>query len=472
MITLNQTAGNDNSIIWLIEVELDSSTLYFCSGFNRDSISLDNGSEMQVYQNKLQKGSLSTYSQSIPASDAGGIGSRSGFMFVLAAFGGYDINDFYPATGGDKVTMKPARLGFVWSGATMTSEITWIFEGEVENFEAHPDGLYFDVTESNFLEYLTLPPYKVQKDFNDNHTYFPNAPDASIGLPIPIVYGRFEALDETRGKYRLAPGLLVDLERLKILAACHKCDYTYYDVDSLYRAFSYLDGSESYIELVPSAGSHENSFNGHHVNLTQASPRSGTWLHGNVTLWRKLAGAITDITDVSNIQERNYQNDIVLPDTDILGLQFVKEFDSSFGTVNIGSTDIQLVVLWRTSVNTEQRTLGLKFYNYIKSGGSGYTGTTGSDNQNNAATYKATYYNIGNVTDGKSNATLPWTWDELLNLQWVLTNLSGVTGGSTSGDIRIKNVYLKVNYVIISSMQGTLTKLQSPVKVKIGKFLK
>jgi len=458
MITYAMTAGNDNAIIWLIELELSSGNLYFCSGHNTASVSLSTGSESRVYTNALQKGSLSIYDKTIPAENAGGVGSRGGFMFVIAGFGGYDQNDFYPATGGTNVFMQPCRIGWIWSGATAISEITWLIDGEVENFEVRPDGVYIESVETNALEYLALPPYKVQKDYDDNFTYFTNAPDEVYGLPIPIVYGRFESFDAGRGKYRLAPAIVVDRERLKYLATCHKCDYTYYDAETKYRVFKYLDGTESYIEMVPTTGSGGNSFNGHYVNLVPASARAGVWVNGNVVLWKFLSGAITDITNVSALQEKNYSNDLTLGDGEVLGLQFVGEFDKSFGTPNIGLTDIELVVLWRTTTDGENRSLSIKFYNYIKAGGSGYTGAVGSDTQNDADSYKFTYYQFGNVTDGKSNTDLPWNWDELLGLQFVIENNSGSV--ADPGGVYIKNIYLKINNVVMHRITDSVMKLK------------
>jgi len=467
MISFNMTAGNDNAIIWVIELELSTGNLYFCSGFNTESVSLDTGSEMRVYANKLQRNSLSLYSQSIPAESAGGIGSRNGFQFVIAAFGGYDQNDFYPATSGATVIIQPCRLGWIWAGATLTSQITWLIEGEVENFEAHTDGLYFDVTESNVLEFLMLPPYKVQKDFDDNFTYFTKAPEEVYGLPIPIVYGSFDSLDAGRGKYRLAPAIIVNEETQTFLATCHKCDHTYYDTETAYAVFRYLEGSESYIRLAPATGSGGNGFNGHYINLVPASPRSGVWVNGNVTLWKMLSGAITDVTNIKYLQEKNYSNDILLADTKKLGVQFVADFDKSFGIPNIALSDIELVILWKTTSVGETRSISIKFYNYIKSGGSGYTTAVGADTQNDNTSYKYTYYQIGNVTDGKSDTKLPWSWDELLGLQWVIENTSGVA--HDSGDVAIKNVYLKVNNIVVLSISQPLKKLSGMIKLRIMK---
>ena len=459
MITYSQTAGNDNAIIWIIELELSTGNAYFCSGFNIDSVTLSTGFESRVYENKLQKGSLTVYEKSLPYDSAGGIGSRGGFAFVIAAFGGYDHNDFYPASGGANILMQPCRIGWIWSGATLTSEITWLVEGEIENFEIRTDGVHIEAVESNALEYLAIPPYKVQKDYDDNFTYYTDAPDEVYGLPIPIVYGNFTSLDPGRGKYRLAPALLVSRERLRFLSTCHKADYTYDDADTKYTVFKYLDGSGSYIEMVPGIGSGGNEFNGHYVNLVPAGARTGAWVLGNVVLWKFAAGAFTDVTDVKVLQEKNYNTDLTLNDGESLGIAFSTDFDKSFGIPNINLSDIELVILWRTTVDGETRSIEIKFYNYVKSGGSGYTGAIGSATQNDANSYIYTYYQIGNVTDGKSDTNLPWQWDELLGLQWVITNNSGSV--ADTGNIYIKNIYLKINNVVLHKIT------QFGLKIKI-----
>ena len=451
MMTFGMTAGNDNAIIWLIEIDTES-PIYLCAGHNTASVSLSTGSETRVYSNGIQKGSLSVYEQSIPAEQAGGVGSRNGFTFAIANFGSYDINDFYPASGGYDVTMKPARLGWIWTGATTTAEITWLYEGFIDNFESRTDAIVFDVTESNDLEILTLPPFKVQKDFNDGHSYFPKAPEESYGLPLPIVYGDFTANEQKRGWIILAPGVVVDMERQTIAGSCHEAHTTYYDDFTLYRAFTYIAGSaDTYMELEPVTGGESNTPDGHFVYLLPTGTRSLTIINGNLTLWNKQGGAITDKSDIQVLNDKNYQSDLTLGNNEDLGVQFLGDFDQSFGNPNIGLTDIQLVVEWKTSVNGERRYLDFKFYNYIKSGGAGYTTATGQDSTTDGTNYKTTYYEIGNVTDGKSNSDLPWSWSELLGLQWVIRNTSGASGG-VAGDVKIKNVYLKVNYIVLSNV--------------------
>jgi hypothetical protein len=436
MITLNQTAGNDNSIIWLIEIELSTSTLLFCSGINVSSVSLDNGSEMQVYLNKIQKGSLSTYSQSIPASDAGGIGSRSGFMFVLAAFGGYDLNDYYPATSAENVVMKPARLGFIWTGATLTSEITWLFEGEVENYEVHPDGLYFDVTESNFLDYLTLPPFKVQKDFDDKVSYFPYAPKDSLGKAIPIVYGSFNIVSFTFGKHRLTPAVLVNPSQLIYIAACHKFDYTYQDYDTADRAFIYASGFDSYLMLIPSVGATNNNHNGYYVKILPSTRSSSQYVKGQMICWLKMPGEKTDIPNIDALINEETPGDFNLLDTKQIQFLFTGDQTDELGILNTAASDITFQVTYTTSVDTEQRTIELSFYNPVKSGGAGYSGTI-TDSHSDASSNAVVSYDFGNDTTAKSDAVLPWDLKEILQLGFTIKNISGATGGSTSGDIVI-----------------------------------
>ncbi len=446
MITFGMTAGNDNSIIWLIEIELSTSTLLFCSGINVSSVSLDNGSEMQVYLNKIQKGSLSTYSQSIPASDAGGIGSRSGFMFVLAAYGGYDLNDYYPATSAENVVMKPARLGFIWTGATLTSQITWLIDGEVENYEVHPDGLYFDVTESNFLDYLTLPPFKVQKDFDDKVSYFPYAPKDSLGKAIPIVYGSFNIVSFTFGKHRLTPAVLVNPSQLIYIAACHKFNYTYQHYDTADRAFIYASGFDSYLMLIPSVGVTNNNHNGYYVKILPSTRSSSQYVKGQLVCWLKMPGEKTDIPNIDALINEETPGDFNLVDTKQIQFLFTGDQTDELGILNTAASDITFQVTYTTSVDTERRTIELSFYNPVKSGGAGYSGTI-TNSHSDAKTNAVVSYDFGKDTTAKSDAVLPWDLKEILQLGFTIKNVSGATGGSTSGDIVIVSAELVLSNI-------------------------
>ena len=437
MITFNQTAGNDNAIIWVIELELSSGLLSFCSGINTESLSLDTGSEMRSYANKLQKGSLTTYTNSIPADSAGGIGSRNGFQFVIARFGGYTQNDFYPATSGDNVVMSACRLGWIWSGATLTSQITWLIEGEVENYESRIDGLYFDVTESIFLEYLSLPPYKVQKDIDDKISYFPQAPKDSIKKAIPIVYGEFDVVSFEYGHHQLTPAIIVNPSQMQYVAACHKFDYTYEDYASgADRAFIYADGFDTFLELIPSIGTTVNTINGYSVKILPPTRTSSQYVKGQLVCWLKAPGEKTDITDLDDLINPESGSYFSLPDTKQIQFLFTGEQTDQLGVLNTAADDISFQVTYTTSVDGEQRTIELSYWNPVKSGGAGYSSTI-TDSHSDANSNRVAFFEFGNYTGAKANTNLPWDLKEILQLGFTIKNVSGATGGSTSGDITI-----------------------------------
>lgn len=468
MISFNMTAGNDNAIIWVIELELSTGNLYFCSGFNTESVSLDTGSEMRVYANKLQRNSLSLYPQSIPAESAGGIGSRNGFQFVIAAYGGYDQNDFYPATGSPDVLMSNCRLGWIWSGATDTSDITWLYDGQVENFEAKPDGLYFDVTESNFIEITSLPPYTIQKDYDDKVSYFPQAPKDSLGKPIPIVYGEFDKYTLEYGKHRLTPAIIVNPSQMQYLAACHKFDYTYEDINGKAGAFIYATGLDTYLELIPSVATSNNTFNGHNVVILPPTRSSSQYVKGKLICWLKAPAEKTDITDLDALINEEGGTDFTLPDTKQIQFLFTGETMEQLGALSPASADCALQVTYQSSSNGSQRTLEIKYYNPIKSGGAGYTTNVVTDSTSlGGGSYKTKNYEFGNDTSAKSNTTLPWDLKEILQLGFTVKNVSGATGGSVSGDIKIMAVSLVLNNISVYNF-----KIKYPWKVdKLGNWL-
>ena len=467
MITYAQTAGDDNAIIWIIEVDT-ATPIYLCSGFNTASVTLSTGSESRVYENKLQKGSLNFYAQSIPAENGGGIGSRNGFTFVIAAYGGYDKNDFYPATSGADVLMQPCRIGWIWSGATLTSEITWIVEGEVENFEIRPDGVYLDVTESNFLEFVQLPPYTVQKDTDDKISYYPQAPKDSLGLPIPIVYGQFNKLTLEYGKHRLTPAILVNPSRMLYLASCHKFDYTYYDLETRNSAFIYATGFDSYLELIPSTSTNNNNINGHSIEVLPSTRSSSQYVRGKLIAWLKAPGEKSDITDLDNLINEETPTNFALADTKQIQFIFTGDAIEELGALSPASADVKLQVTYQSSSNGSQRTLEVKYYNPIKAGGAGYSTVVTTDSTSlGGGSYKTVNYEFGNDTSAKSNTNLPWDFKELLQLGFTLKNISGATGGSTSGDINIQSACLVISNI---SVYGFAVKY--PWKIdKMGNWL-
>ena len=441
MITFGMTAGNDNAIIWIVELETSSTNYYFCAGHNLPSITLDTGSEMRVYSNKLQRNSLGIYPHSIPAESAGGMGSRNGFQFVIAGFGGIDQNDFYPATSAPNVLMSRCKLGFIWTGATETNDITWLIDGEVENYESRQDGVYFDVTESNFLEYVNCPPYSVQKDINDLISYFPQSPKDTIGKPIPIVYGAFNIVDFGSGKHRLTPALLVNPSQMQYLGACHKFDYTYQDYDTKDQAFIYANGFDTFLELLPSTGVTTNNLNGYNVKILPSTRSSSQYVKGRMTCWLKVPGEKSDVTDLDGLINEENPTELTLLDDRQIQFLFTGEQTDQLGVLSPLASNCSFDVYYTTSVDGEQRTIQLSFYNPIKSGGAGYSSTI-DDSHDDADSVKVAVYEFGNYTGAKADTTLPWKLSEILQLGFTIKNVSGATGGSTSGDIIITGAVL------------------------------
>lgn len=447
MISYAMTAGEDNAIVWVIEVDTPT-PIYLCSGVNIANIALSTGTESRVYSSGLLLNSLSTYPQSIPGSEAGGIGSRSGFSFTIASFGSYSLNDFYPATSGADLIMKNARLGFVWTGATLTSQITWLYEGEIENYESKPEGLFLDITESNFLEYISLPPFIVQKDTDDKVSYYPQAPKDSLGKTIPIVYGEFNKLVLEFGEHRLMPAILVNPSRMIYLGACHKVNSTFYDIETRHAAFVYANGFDSYMELIPSTANTVNTDNGYYVEILPTTRSSSQYVKGRLICWLKAPGEKNDITDLNNLISEDEPDDFILPDKKQIQLLFTGDQTDELGLPGVTESDISFRVYWTTDKDTEQRTIELNIYNPIKAGGAGY-GSAVTDSWDDLGSQRVTFYEFGNYTGAKSDTNLPWDLKELLQIGYTIKNVSGATGGSVSGDIVISQVALLIDNISV-----------------------
>ena len=60
-------------------------------------------------------------------------------------------------------------------------------------------------------------------------------------------------------------------------------------------------------------------------------------------------------------------------------------------------------------------------------------------------------YEFGDYTGAKGDASLPWKLSEILQLGFTIKNVSGATGGSTSGDIIISRAVLTFTNISIYS---------------------
>lgn len=483
MITINQTAGNDNALIWIVETYLSGTYYRYAVAPNLSTFQLDTGSEMNTYSGvKILKDSLSLNSESLPYESSGGVGSLGGFSFSLASFGTIGLNDFYPANTAHTSKMI-GRLGFCWSNATLTSHITWLFDNCIcENFSFAQEGIYFEFVQRDELQRTELPPYKVQKDLDDKISYFPIADDEIYGASIPIVYGNFNYFTPEFGLVLLAPALLVDKQSFKILVASHKVYRTYNDAESKVAAFQWVNGAENYIELMGDSSTENNNLLEHSVILLNNSRTSGDYIKGKLYIVKKMAGKNSDINDVQYLLDNETTTELTVSAGDQAAVRFDNTVsDSEVGLLGITSTDVSLQVQWTTSVDGSNRGLEIGYYNELKPGGAGYSSTSATETHNDADSDKITTFSFGAVTADQSDTALPWDLREVLGLDFYLKNVSGTYGGTTSGTIKIVNAWLVFDNIIVNNsltkrltyrgltVKPTITGIGVKLNIKLGR---
>ena len=469
MITLNQTAGNDNALIWIIEIYLGGTYYRYAVKTGVDFVALSNGSEGVSFDGlQLLKNSLTIVGNNAPADSGGGVGSLGGFSFAVASYGTLGIQDFYPANT-THTTQMIGRLGFIWEGATLTSEITWIVDNcACENFSASAEGIYLEFLQSNELEYTELPPYKVQKSSDDKISYFPYAPDDVIGAPIPIVYGEFNRYTPEYGLTLLAPALLVNRQSFIALAASHKVDATYYDSESVDAMFQWVNNAETYMEITGESTATVNSFAGHTVMILGLTRSIGDYIKGNLFITRKLPGMKTDINDLDYLTDDLSSTYLAVNAGNQAAVRFDNTVnDSEVGILGIASTDVSLRVEWTTNASGETRAIELGFWNEVKPGGAGYSTSVAKDTHNDIGSWKITNLNIGDISADQSDEALPWALREVLGLDFYMKNISGSYGGSTSGGIRIRTAYLEFDNIIVNNTLRRKIRVKGLVKPSI-----
>lgn len=193
MLILNDTALSDNQAIWVIRIDTDTP---ICLSTAVDKITL---SGIDYDGKVILKDSLSDGGKTIDFSYGGGIGSVGSFEFSIARYNLNSLtdgffNEFYPTIESGPVVMpyliaRAVSVGIVWEGATTEAEITWLFYGYIDDYSYDSDKITLSCLEYAELENVELPYYKVQKDFDNGISYFPEAPEENIGKSIPIVYG-------------------------------------------------------------------------------------------------------------------------------------------------------------------------------------------------------------------------------------------------------------------------------------------
>jgi len=191
--TINMTAENDNNIVWLIRITRGADVWKFATKDITLSTNLWDGKALAINDNRF---SMNEIGKRINIPSGGTIGEISTITFSFIRYGANTFindffNEFYPATSGKILVAMDVEVGMLWDSSTSEDDITWLYKYNVNEYSYSDSQIDLVCSEFSDFEFFNLPYYKVQKELDNKVSYFPDAPEESIGVPIPVVYGSF-----------------------------------------------------------------------------------------------------------------------------------------------------------------------------------------------------------------------------------------------------------------------------------------
>lgn len=453
-LTLGMTAGADNDAIWCVRVTLDSSIIYYATR----TISLDN----TYLGNVLLKNSVAGYEDmNNSALTGGGIGQLGSFEFTITNFSGTFIDDFYPTASKPYFCGRKVELGVVWSTATLDSQITWLFEGYVDGFAYTPAGITVTVYERSELDLIELPPYKTQKDISDVISYCEGLDEEDLGIPIPIVYGKFTALSPEYKLWSLAPCILRNKTYFTYQWACHKCNATTNDSGAAWATggevmYKYIQSCDTIMALIPDTGLLVNDHRASFVDLLASTRASGEWIYGKLWLHPDMPGSVSEVNDLSAMYDREatITTSTEVADTSQVAVKISKPLtDAETGVTGTGASanadDWQMWVTWqKKTAGTGQ--IKMRYYDPI---GAAYSTTNSQPTTTNTGSnWEVDSFDMGG--DDFDSA-------DILANEYVIENISG-----SSAAINIARIWFERNNLVVYRV---LKKMPRSVRISYAK---
>lgn len=457
--------GDDNTIVWIYTLELDSGDLRMAS----EDITLSSN----LYDGEIiTQDSLGHLSKKIDVSNGGATGIIGNFQFSIPrdnvdAITSDFINSFYPSIGKEHITSRFFNVGIVWRGATTEAEITWLNRYYIEDENVVYDNQSFLLLETSELEGALVPTYKIQKDQNDFVSYFTGTSEELLGRTIPIIYGGFDLNDSlnewrTRKKYGFAPTILVDSLKAEIVIASHALKVMNdTDANSNYIMEKYLDGIKEYMEVYhKDAGSGLNTSGVNDESGARFSmlPIAGGALYGQLIV--QLSQLSQDSTEVN--VENVINDNQTIGDTDAyyvlgqnneVGLRVGGSTTTQdAGTFLFGVTT-QAVEAILTSSDANTVNWNLRRINRDPQ-------VTEDDSSSGTATGTATPPTVQH-TYVKLAGTGTFTIEEILGQDYILKNTTGV-----ARDLRLYNMFIQIVNINVLGIGTTYKKAKLQVAIR------
>jgi len=420
MITINDTALNDNQLIFVLRITLDSSTLRYAT----TGITLSSNTYSDSVLLRIDFSTLKSISKNINIYNGGGVGSLSFMEFSLSNYSGKYIENFYPSTSQDYLTARKVEVGFLWVGATTEAEITWLNSYYVNGVSVETNKITCFCIELSDIETIDLPYYKVQKDFDNGVSYFTTAPKENYGKTIPILYGDFTTslTEQVKFNFKYCPGLLINVTKFGGIFCSHKVHTTSSGVVPTfdYALYRYISSVDSYQIMYKADNSIINNEARHVVYLTTSVVRpASTNALGFIPIRLGVHTKNSDILDLSNVTDQDYNTYLELNGGEQIALS-TEGYASieELGYIAVGADNVSIAFVM-SSTTTDARDYRITYRNEALASPAGaYT-----DDSTLASATAGTYlFSLNDKTTAKKDATLPWTIDEVCSLEYILLN--------------------------------------------------
>lgn len=452
MITLNQTAGDNNETIWVLKINTSTPILV-----STKALSISDADENAIIydgQALNRNNYLSELSFGSNVISGGGTGSVTSFGFSISRYvnntslDGF-FEEFYPV-GTEYLTSKIVDLGVVWSGATLDTDITWLFRGRIIDYSYEQRQLNLTVFQESEISNKEVPYYVIQKDFDNEISYFANAPEDSYGVSIPIAYGdlttgaQILGYIDTRLDYgNLCPCIKTSKTKNAYIVTSHKCHTVSADnvlwgnVDAV--VYFYIPNLSTYMAVY----NRDDSADAYTNNIVRYTfdtqyTRGVDNLKGFCRIKLTADSKDSDV-DIDLVADNDVTNYAEIDNNEVCALKMADTASTSdIGFLsNLNTTDVQ-IFFDCSNDGSGTYNLEITYKNYTQTSSSGSVGST------SVSTETAIGYEIGQITTAKKDAEA-WTIEELTSLDYLITNKSGSAGQK----IRVYYAFIQLDNIFV-----------------------
>ncbi len=424
-------------------------------------LTLDNTYDGQVLEFNNR---LSDIDEFMDVKSSGSIGGVSSYIFTVARhssntkFDGF-FEEFYPTFNGGILSSRDCEVGIVWNTASTDTEITWLMRGRIVDYKYKPRKMVITILQSTEIDTRPLPFYSVQKDFDNEISFFTNAPDDSYGIILPLVYGDFTiALDSLQtvppGDLRQLtfPLVLVDKYKLQYIAATHKFNTEVLSLAGRSVNYKYLAGINYYSKLGCDNGSSTNN----DIRLIMAHfdtlNNSDNVVTATLLIVPTLPGSNNDISDYDNLVNLIGNDELTITSTNEVALT-IDGNEAGIGQISRQSGSVQIHVNQTSSVTADATddTVITYFNSEFNSGVGGYGDETGTAQfgWNTGDGVKEHTQDMSIDFVGRDVSDVAWTWDEIFNLQFIVRSITSYTN-------KYNAIWIEITHIVVTDARKTI----------------